>query len=317
MSRGSPRLSPGTLRPVDSVSESLPRRDRRILDDVIGPLAFGCWRLTDPDIGRCAELVETAVDLGMTLVDNADVYGLDWGGRGFGTCEETLGEVFRSRPGLRDRVVLATKTGIVPGVPYVSSAQYLREACEASMQRLGVDVIDLFQIHRPDHFTHPAEVADALGGLVDRGLVRAIGVSNHTAAQTRALQAHLDVPLTTTQPEFSALELEAMRNGVLDLCTETGVTPLAWSPLAGGRLATGEGVPEDLVASLDDIAAQHDVSRAAVALAFVLAHPSAPVAIVGTQNPSRLVDLATAVGVRLTRTEVYRIVAASDGRPLP
>jgi aryl-alcohol dehydrogenase-like predicted oxidoreductase len=302
---------------MDAGSEPLPLRERHILDRSVGALAFGCWRLTDNDAGRCAEVVEAAVDLGMTLIDNADVYGLDWGGRGFGSCEEMLGEVLRRRPHLRERIVLATKGGIVPGVPYASSQTYLRDACEASLRRLGVDVIDLYQVHRPDPFTHPAEVAAALTSLVEDGLVRAVGVSNHTAAQTRALQAHLDIPLTSTQPEYSALVLDALRDGVLDLCTETGLTPLAWSPLAGGRLASGDGLPMTLTATLDAIAADHRVSRAATALAFVLAHPSGPIAIVGSQTPSRLADLAVAADLRLSRAEVYRIIEASDGRPLP
>ena len=290
---------------------------RSIAGREVGALAFGCWRLTDGDAGRCADLVEAAVELGLNLVDNADVYGLDWGGRGFGTCEERLGEVLRRRPGLRDRIVLATKGGIVPGVPYVSSAAYLTEACEASLRRLGVDVIDLYQIHRPDPFTHPDEVADALMRLVDRGVVKAVGVSNHTVAQTRALQAHLGVRLASTQPELSAIALDSLRDGTLDLCTETGMVPLAWSPLAGGRVATGDGVRPELTVALDSIASVHGVSRAVVAVAFVLAHPSAPVAIVGSQNPQRLADLARATTLTLTRAEVYRIIEASDGRPLP
>ena len=300
-----------------STDAPLATGSRSIAGREVGALAFGCWRLTDADAGRCADLVEAAVDLGLNLVDNADVYGLDWGGRGFGTCEEMLGEVLRRRPELRDRIVLATKGGIVPGVPYVSSAAYLTEACEASLRRLGVDVIDLYQIHRPDPFTHPAEVADALTSLVDRGVVKAVGVSNHTVAQTRALQAHLGVRLASTQPELSAMALDSLRDGTLDLCTETGMVPLAWSPLAGGRVATGDGVRPELTVALDSIASAHGVSRAVVAVAFVLAHPSAPVAIVGSQNPQRLADLARATTLTLTRAEVYRIIEASDGRPLP
>ena len=300
-----------------SADESLTRNPRIIAGTKVDALAFGCWRLTDSDVGRCAELVELAVDAGMNLIDNADVYGLDWGGRGFGSCEETVGEVFRRRPSLRQRVVLATKGGIVPGVPYVSDNGYLVSACEASLRRLGVDVIDLYQIHRPDPFTHPARVADTLQSLIDRGLVRAVGVSNYTPSQTRALQAHLDVPLATTQPELSAVALDPIRDGTLDLCAETGVVPLAWSPLAGGRLATGEGVAPALIDCLDAIADDHGVSRASIAVAFVLAHPTSPVAIVGSQNPERLAEIARARDVRLTRAEVYRIIEASDGRPLP
>ena len=303
--------------PIDS-EWPLPISSRVQLDRrEIGSLAFGCWRLTDPDAGRAASLVERAVDLGMNLVDNADVYGLDWGGRGFGTCEETLGAVFRLRPGLRDRVVLATKGGILPGVPYVSDKRYIVTACEDSLRRLGVDWIDLYQIHRPDPFTHPAEVAAAMVDLRDRGLVRAFGVSNHTVAQTRALQHHLPFPLVSTQPQFSVAHLEPLRDGTFDDCMTNSLRALAWSPLAGGRIATGEGLPPELTGVLDELASREGVTRSAIAVAFVLSHPSHPVAIVGTQNEARLAELARASEVRLTRSDVYRLIEASDGIPLP
>lgn len=282
-----------------------------------GRVAFGCWRMTNPDPGYNATLVEAAVDLGMNVIDQADVYGFDWGGAGFGACEEMLGRVFVARPGLRERVVLATKGGIIPGVPYDSSAAYLVGACEASMRRMGVDVVDLYQVHRPDPFTHPAEVARALMSLRDRGLVRAFGVSNHTVAQTRALQAHLDVPLVSTQPEYSVAHLDPLFDGTLDLCNETGMVALAWSPLAGGRVMSGDGLRPELTAVLDDIAERHGVGRDAVAVAFVLHHPSRPVAIVGTQSVDHLVSVARATNVRLERTDLFRIVEAATGERLP
>jgi aryl-alcohol dehydrogenase-like predicted oxidoreductase len=93
--------------------------------------------------------------------------------------------VLAAAPQLRDRMVLATKGGITPPVPYDSSPAYLRAACEASLRRMGVDVIDLYQIHRPDLFAHPAEVAATLTGLRDEGKIREVGVSNHTPAKSR------------------------------------------------------------------------------------------------------------------------------------
>lgn len=282
----------------------------------VGPVALGCWRLTG-DHRDNVRLVETAVDLGMNLIDNADVYGLDWGGTHFGACEEELGAILHDVPSLRERIVLATKGGIVPGIPYDSSPEYLVSACEASLRRMGVDHVDLYQIHRPDMLTHPAAVAHAFASLRERGLVREFGVSNHTVPQTRALLHHTNNGIVTTQPEFSAVHLAPMRDGTLDLCTETGITPLAWSPLAGGRLATGEGVPPAVLQVLDRIAADRGTTRSAVAVAFVLAHPSRPVAIVGTQQAGRLAELAYATQVILTRTEIYGIVQASEGVPLP
>ncbi|MDE0135374.1 MAG: aldo/keto reductase [Acidimicrobiaceae bacterium] len=286
----------------------------------IGPLALGLWRFTGTDVGQNAALIEAGLELGMNLVDIADVYGLDWGGTGFGACEENLGAVLRARPELRDRMVLATKGGIVPPVPYDSGAAAMRSACEASLARLGADRIDLYQVHRPDMFTHPAEVADTLDGLVADGLVGAVGVSNYTPAQTRALAAHLDAPLASTQPEYSAACLDALRDGTLDLCSEMGMVPLAWSPLAGGRLLAQSpdgGVQPELLATLDRLADRESVDRAAVCVAFVLAHPTAPVAIVGTQQPERLEAMQAALGVQLDRNDVYDIVEASEGQLLP
>jgi predicted oxidoreductase len=119
------------------------------------------------------------------------------------------------------------------------------------------------------------------------------------------------------QPEFSVAHLDPLRDGTLDLCQQERLTPLAWSPLAGGRIATGENVRPDLIVTLDRLAATYNVSREAIAIAFVLAHPSQPIALVGTQQPQRLIDCATAVSVPLTRQDVYDIIQASDGSPLP
>ena len=283
----------------------------------VGPLGFGCWRLTGSSTAEAARLVEGAVDLGCTLVDTADVYGLDWGGAGWGTCEERLGAVLAARPGLRDHMFLVTKGGIDPGVPYDSSAARLTLACEASLRRLGVDHVDLYMVHRPDMLAHPADVAAVLRSLRDRGLIGAIGVSNHTVAQIDALEYHLGEPLAAVQPEFSVAFLGAVRDGVLDRAMHHGAAVLAWSPLAGGRVESGEGLRPALIETLDRIAAAHDTTRSAVALAFVLAHPSAPVALLGTQRLDRIAAAKDALSMALSRADWYSIVEASEGVPLP
>jgi aryl-alcohol dehydrogenase-like predicted oxidoreductase len=284
---------------------------------IVGPVAFGCWRFTGSDVAASTALLEAALDHGVNLVDTADVYGLDWGGTGFGACEAHLGEVLRATPSLRDRMVLATKGGISPPVPYDSSPTALTMACEASLRRLNVDHVDLYQIHRPDLFAHPVAVAATLQSLIDRGLVRSIGVSNHTAHQTAALQAHLSSPLVSVQPELHAAELSALRDGTLDYAMAHGLAVLAWSPLAGGRLATGQGIRPALLDTLDRIATAHGTNRSTIALAFVLAHPSQPVAIIGTQRPDRIVAAVESTSIELSRAEIYEIVVASDGVPLP
>jgi 6-dehydroglucose reductase len=283
----------------------------------VGPLAFGLWRYTDPDVATAQGLLETALDVGMNLVDTADVYGLDWGGSGFGSVEDILGSVLAVAPSLRDRMVLATKGGILPPVPYDSSPDYLRRACEDSLRRMQTDVIDLYQIHRPDLFTHPADVAAALTALRDDGKIREVGVSNHTPAQVAALAAHLPFPLASNQPEYSALHLDPLRDGTFDDCMRNDRVPLTWSPLAGGRLATGDGVRPDLLATIDALAAREGVDRATIAIAFVLAHPAKPVAIIGSQTAERIASSTAVFDVELSRHDVYSIVQASDGVPLP
>lgn len=283
----------------------------------VGPIGFGQWRYTNEDLGVAQGLLETALDAGMNLIDTADVYGFDWGGTGFGQVEEILGRVLASSPGLRARMVLATKGGIAPPTPYDSSPKYLRSACEASLTRLNTDVIDLYQIHRPDMFTHPADVAITLNALRDEGKIREVGVSNHSPSEVAALQAHLEFPIASNQPEFSAVTLDPMRDGTLDQCMELMITPVAWSPLAGGSLATGNGLRSELLTVLDSLAKREGVDRSHIALAFVLAHPSAPIAIIGSQNAARITASTAALAVTLTRTDVYQIVQASQGAPLP
>lgn len=283
----------------------------------VGPLAYGHWRFTTDDVAAAQGLIEAALAVGMNLIDTADVYGLDWGGTSFGQCESLLGRVLAAAPHLRNEMVLATKGGIVPPVPYDSSPQALRDACEASLRRLGVETIDLYQIHRHDMFTHPADVAATLAELRASGKIREIGVSNHTPAQVDALRAHLPFAIVSNQIELSAARLDPIRDGTLDACMRDGVTPMAWSPLAGGRLATGEGVPGDLIDVLDELAGRENVDRSAVALAFVLAHPAQPVAIIGTQRAERVSAAADALRVHLDRADAYRIVQASEGVPLP
>ena len=285
-------------------------------DDVcarIGPISYGCWRYAGTDPVTAEALVATALDLGFTLIDTADIYGFD-GTSGFGAAEQLLGDVLRRSPALRERMVLATKGGIRPGVPYDWSAGYLAAACEDSLRRLGVEVIDLYQLHRPDVLTPPDEVAAALTDLVQRGLVRAVGVSNVTPSQFSLLQSHLDLPLVTTQPEFSVWHSDPVRDGTFDLCLERGTLPLAWSPLGGGRIADAD---DPVTVALGRIGERHGVDASTVALAFVLTPPAGPVPILGTQRVERVRAAAAALEVQLDRSEWYELYQAGTGEPLP
>jgi aryl-alcohol dehydrogenase-like predicted oxidoreductase len=224
----------------------------------VGPIAYGLWRFVGADVKAARLRIETALDAGMTLIDVAAVYGLDWGGQAFGESETLLGKVFADAPALRRKMVLATKFGIIPGVPYDSGAAAVTRSCEESLARLRTDTIDLFQVHRPDVLTHPSELAEVLTRLRTQGKIREVGVSNYNARQTLLLQQFLSFPLATLQPEFSALAVEAGFDGVLDFAMSRHMTPLAWSPLAGGKLADGvspsEPAARRVAAKLDELA---------------------------------------------------------------
>ncbi len=283
----------------------------------VGRIGFGTWRFVGDAVATGQHLLETAVEHGCNLIDCADVYGFDWGGTGFGTVEAAVGEVLAAAPSLRDRIVLATKGGIMPPIPYDQSPTYLRSAVEASLQRLQTDVIDVYQIHRPDLFTHPAEMAGTLAELRNEGKLREVGVSNFTPSQVSALQAHLPFRLVSTQPQFSAAHLDPIFDGTFDQCAELGIVPMAWSPLAGGSLATGEGVRPELLEVLDRLAEREGVDRATLAIAFTLAPPSKPISVIGTMNPDRIVASVGAANVSLDRADCYAIIEASRGEPMP
>ena len=284
---------------------------------MVSPIAWGMWRFSNATVAEGRALVEAAFEAGVTLFDTADIYGFDGAG-GFGDAERLLGHVFAEAPALRDRMVLATKGGITPPVPYDSSNDYLMEALDASLRRLQVDHVDLYQIHRPDVLAHPHDVARTLEAMVSSGKVRAVGVSNYTLAQTRALQAMLSIPLTSIQPEFSPLAIEPVDDGSLDLAMEGDLAVLAWSPLGGGRI----GAPEDararaVAAALDVVADEAGISRAAAAYGWIMAHPARAIPIVGTQNLSRIAEIGEVYKARWTRNRWYQVLVAARGVPLP
>ena len=289
------------------------------------PIAYGCWRFAGTSVEAARTKIETALEAGIDLFDQADVYGVDGGGE-FGDSESLLGRVLREAPTLRERMTIATKGGIVLGVPYDSSPTGLRRACEDSLRRLQIDFIDLYQIHRPDFLAHPAATADILNTLRDEGKIRHVGVSNYTVSQFDALQTHLPFPIASHQPEFSCWKTDPLRDGVLDQCMQHGVAPLAWSPLAGGQLCLpaqevigldrGEHLA-NLIEVLDRIAAEQSQSREAVALSWLLAHPAGVIPIIGTQDLDRITASLRAFDVEWDRSQWNQVLEAAEGEKLP
>jgi predicted oxidoreductase len=285
----------------------------------ISPIAWGMWRLAEGgrSAAEAARLVHAALDSGITLLDTADIYGFNGDG-GFGDAEALLGDVLAAEPGLRGRMVLATKGGIMPPLPYDQSSDYLRSAIDASLVRLKTDSVDLWQIHRPDILAHPQEVARVLDDAVASGKVRTLGVSNFTQAQIAALNHFLGHKLVSTQPEISPLRIDCFENGELDQAMQLGLTPMAWSPLGGGRIA-GADSPRDkaVIAELDRVAADKGISRAVAAYSWLLAHPAGIVPIIGSQQAERIAEGAAALNVQWTRTDWYSVLVAARGERLP
>lgn len=285
----------------------------------VSPIAWGMWRLAEN--GRtpadAARLVHAALDAGINFLDTADIYGFD-GAAGFGDAEALLGEVLAAEPALRERMILATKGGILPPLPYDQSADYLRKAIDDSLGRLKVDVIDLWQIHRPDILAHPYEVARVLDDAVSSGKVRALGVSNFTKDQIAALNHFLGEKLATTQPEISPLRIDCFENGELDQAMMLGLTPMAWSPLGGGRLASPQSARDKAVAdALDAVAQAQGVSRTVAAYSWLMAHPAGIVPIIGSQQAARIAEGAEALKVRWNRQDWYAVLVAARGERLP
>jgi predicted oxidoreductase len=298
-------------------------------------IAYGCWRLGGPEGNETtAERVDggkraviAAYQAGYTLFDHADIYSN-------GEGERIFGKVLKEVNGMRARIVIASKCGICKqGAPkadspyrYDFSAGHLIWSCEQSLKRLGTDVIDLYQLHRPDYLCDPAEVATAFARLHKSGKVRQFGVSNFRPAQLTMLQKVCPMPLIVNQVEISLARLDCFQDGTLDQCLTETITPMAWSPLAGGRLGTGDPIdlrdPDHarrihIREVLDLIARDRGTSRGVVALSWLLKHPSRIVPIVGSTDASRITELARAVDLELNRDEWYRLLEAAMEQRLP
>ena len=285
----------------------------------ISSIAWGMWRLAEN--GRtaadAAKLVHSALDAGINFLDTADIYGFN-GESGFGDAEALLGEVLAAEPTLRSRMVLASKGGIMPPLPYDQSGAYLSSAIDASLKRLKTGTIDLYQIHRPDILAHPQEVARTLDDAVNAGKIRTLGVSNCTTHQIAALNQFLGHKLVATQPEISPLRITCFENGELDQAMMMGLTPLAWSPLGGGRLANPESARDKAVAAeLDRVAGEQGVSRSVAAYSWLMAHPASIIPIIASQQPARIAEAVEAYKVRWSRQDWYAVLVAARGERLP
>lgn len=289
----------------------------------MGRIVYGAWRLgddTDVSPAHVARKIDLCLDQGIDTFDHADIYG------GY-ACEPLFGAAVRARPDLKSRIRVVTKCGIMlvsPDYPerrvkhYDTSAAHVTASAEASLRRLGVDVIDLLLIHRPDPFMDHRETGAALDALVERGLVRGVGVSNFLPHDVDLLQSAMKNPILTNQVEISLLHHDSFLNGQVAQMQRLGRPPMAWSPLGGGSLFFGDDpAAHRLAPRLREIARDHGVASEAVALAWIMAHPAGIMPVVGTNNIERIGRISESLKVGMDRQTWYELWTLAEGRDVP
>lgn len=279
-------------------------------------IVYGMWRLADDDNtspDHVEAKIQACLDQGITTFDQADIYG------GY-AAEAVLGNALRANPALRTRMEIVTKCDIVAPVGryadatvkyYDTSKAHIEASVETSLREMAIDHIDLLLIHRPDPMMDHFETGAALDGLVASGKVGAVGVSNFRPWDWDLLQSAMQTSLATNQIEISLGEISPFTNGDLSFHQRQNHPVMAWSPLGGGSLMTGDTETGRVA---DEIAAQFGVDRAAVAVAFLMAHPASILPVMGTNNLERIGRLGDAMKVKLDRESWYKLYTAALGQ---
>ncbi len=277
-------------------------------------IVYGMWRVGDDADTSPAHIrakIDACLEQGITTIDQADIYGEY-------TAEALLGACFKENPGLRDKCEVVTKCDIVaPAGRYASarvkhydtSAAHIAKSIDISLSEMAIDHIDLLLIHRPDPFMDHHETGRALDDAVASGKVRAVGVSNFRPWDWTLLQSAMETPLATNQIELSLQAHDAFTNGDIAFLQERGLHPMAWSPLGGGALFQ-DGEPR---ATVSKIALQNGVDEAAVAIAWLLAHPVGILPVMGTNRIDRIAGFSDALKVKMDRETWFELYTAALG----
>ena len=282
-------------------------------------LIYGMWRIGDdentaPD--HVAAKIQCCLDQGITTFDQADIYG------GY-VAEAILGAALKANPGLRNQMEIVTKCDIVAPMGryadkkvkyYDTSRAHIEASVETSLRDMAIDHIDLLLIHRPDPLMDHHETGATLDDLVASGKVRALGVSNFRPWDWKLLQSGMKTQLVTNQIEVSLAEISPFTNGDLAFHQMNGQPLMAWSPLGGGSLMTGDS---ELTKRMDTVAAEFGVDRAAVAVAFLLHHPAQILPVMGTNNINRIATISDALKVKLDRESWFLLYEAALGTEVP
>lgn len=286
-------------------------------------LIYGVWRLADDEdtsdkaiIGK----IEACLEQGLTTFDHADIYG-DY------SCEALFGRAIANRPDIKDAMQTITKCDIMlmsdkhPNHRvkfYDTSPEHIQRSVEASLSNIGIDVIDLLLIHRPDPFMDHHATGGALDALIDAGKVRGIGVSNFMPWDVELLQSAMKYPLLTNQLEINLLAREPFLNGQIAQWQRMGQPLQAWSSLAGGELFNSNNpATARLTPRLKELADQNSVGIDAVALAWLMAHPANIMPVVGTNNIERIKKISDAFVPEIDRQTWYELWTLATGNEVP
>lgn len=279
-------------------------------------IVYGMWRLgddenTSPEHVRAK--IDASLDQGITSFDQADIYG------GY-EAEEILGNAL-SGSALRNKMEIVTKCDIIAPVGryadarvkyYDTSRAHILASVDHSLRLMGIDHIDLLLIHRPDPLMDHHETGAALDEVIASGKVRSVGVSNFRHYDWELLQSAMKNQLVTNQIELSVLAHESFVNGDVAFHQRIGTPLMAWSPLAGGALFSGDH--PDIMSALSNVALQNNVDETAVAIAWLLAHPSRILPVLGTNSLDRIKGMSAALDVKMDRQTWYEIYTAALGR---
>ncbi|MGK3186509.1 aldo/keto reductase family oxidoreductase [Enterobacter soli] len=280
---------------------------------------MGYWRLMDWNMSpvQLASFIEEHLDLGITTVDHADIYG------GY-LCEAAFGEALKLVPALRSRMEIVTKCGIATTAKpehalghYITDRDHIVKSAEQSLVNLATDHIDLLLIHRPDPLMDADEVAEAFLNLHQSGKVCHFGVSNFTPAQFALLQSRLPFTLATNQVEISPVHQPLLLDGTLDQLQQLRIRPMAWSCLGGGRLFNDDAF-QPLRDELSTIAQELNAeSIEQVVYAWIMRLPSKPLPIIGSGKIERVRAAIAAEALEMTRQQWFRIRKAALGYDVP
>jgi len=278
----------------------------------VSPVIYSFWRaLEDPD-GVSYRTVQAklhaCLDQGITTFDHADVYGNY-------QVEALFGKAVKESGIRREDIVISTKCGInqvdkfrpeYRTRHYDSSPGHIVKSIERSLKNLGTDYIDILLLHHPDPLMDADETASALTTLVKKGTVRHVGVANFTVHQHQLLQSRLSIPIITNHLELNLLNVKPLTDGTIDFIKQQYSRPLAWSPLAGGRLLDANDESTFTIrAVLQKIAPHYGINEEQLAIAWLLRLGALP--IVGTNSVERIRNATSAVSIQLDRQDWYEI----------